>query len=140
MKRFFSTVCVLGALSACSPEPGPTTVRLRASGTRSDALVAKAIGLDCSLAGRDGCTTGVCVHTSPEPGQGRVCSAYCGGDENCPSGWKCKPLFPGKRENGLCLPPRDWQPAATTVAQPYQRAPIRSPDGGVLRFADGGVL
>lgn len=111
-------------LIACNESPAP---RLLASRVTTQAALGAAVGADCNRTGRAGCKTQLCLHTSSDPGIGHVCSAYCKTDKNCPVTWQCKALFPGQPENGVCLPPRGFQPGAVAIAVPHQPSPARRP-------------
>lgn len=111
--------------------------RLLAFEPRPGNAAPAAVGMDCNRTGRAGCETQLCLHTSSNPSEGRVCSAYCKTEQNCPTNWQCKTLFPGQPENGVCLPPKGFEPKALAVAVPHQPVPPRRPPQVNRRSSDG---
>lgn len=65
----------------------------------------KRIGDDCTAHGASECVSGTCLHVSPKPGEGYVCSRTCTATADCPPGWTCSSLLPAPA-SALCLPPR----------------------------------
>ena len=49
----------------------------------------KGLGEDCGQFGAAECKSGLCLHVSPMPNAGYLCSAQCSKAEDCPSGWRC---------------------------------------------------
>lgn len=97
------------------------------------------LGTDCSVGGGNSCLSGVCIHTSPDPSSGRVCSSLCGEDANCPSGWHC--VWPGAQAlNGACVPPAGFSAQLVAAGAPYsKRIPLADGGIGIISVDGGGV-
>lgn len=71
------------------------------------------VGEDCTVYGKSGCHSGVCMHVSAELDADYVCSSFCGGNEpGCLPGWSCS-------RDGVCVPPPT--PGARTLRIPPAR-------------------
>ena len=56
------------------------------------------VGQDCTVYGKSGCLSGVCVHVSAELDADYICSSFCGvGKAPCLSGSSCS-------REGVCVP------------------------------------
>lgn len=90
---------------ACGPRSdfgaGRAITEHRFGGTVAKRLAA--VGEDCTSGGADQCATALCLHISPDPGSGYVCSTACAADADCPAAWGCVQFYPSA--DGLaCVP------------------------------------
>jgi hypothetical protein len=60
-------------------------------------------GADCKQYGARSCASTICLHTSPDPEAGWVCSQKCDCPEQCPQQWACAQIHPLESAR-YCLP------------------------------------
>lgn len=62
------------------------------------------------------CQSGICFHyMKTKRDDEYVCSRACGGDEDCPIGWRCNQILPSPGPDlntSFCGPPFGWTPSA----------------------------
>lgn len=119
-----------GCTQSTAPEEA---VQARAWRSSSEALQAPGsadVGEDCSSGGDEVCATGICLHSLLDYRSGYFCSAACLAPENCPDGWPCLPMLPGRNDLAFCVPPEGWNGQQTAIARPYR------PDHRAKAFVD----
>lgn len=74
-----------------------------------EVIIPRGLGADCSRHGEADCTGGLCLQSEVTSlAGGRFCSRPCGGNLDCPVGWRCVQVYPAPG-NEFCVPPRGWQ-------------------------------
>ena len=107
---------LVGQGCQCNPHPGAnnnpdagdtegtTILTEHRFETPSDAgRGAIAIASDCRQFGAGSCASNICLHTSPDPEAGWVCSQKCDCAEQCPAKWACVQIHPLESAR-YCLP------------------------------------
>lgn len=96
---------LMGACSSGSETPPVSPIVLRVHQPLNADRPTLEDGADCSLMGRSGCLSGVCVHLSPKLNEGFRCVGRCQTQAQCHAGWRC--VDPLRSGESFCIPPPD---------------------------------
>ena len=118
-KSLFWAGCIAGALAGidCNCHSTPPAQPVPDAGPVEAAVLSEhrfespfdagagtlATGADCKQYGAPSCASAICLHTSPDPEAGWLCSLKCDCAEQCPAQWTCVQIHPLESAR-YCLP------------------------------------